>query len=84
MKKKAMKYRLIKILCVGIIFGALIGMLLMGLSGRARIKEVREEFKTAEDKLKKENVILLYAAKDTVYNHAVILKEWLEEKLNGK
>ena len=44
MKKKAMKYRLIKILCVGIIFGALIGMLLMGLSGRARIKEVREEW----------------------------------------
>ena len=55
MKKKAMKYRLIKILCVGIIFGALIGMLLMGLSGRARIKEVREECKTTEDKLKKEN-----------------------------
>ena len=55
MKKKAMKYRLIKILCVGIIFGALIGMLLMGLSGRARIKEVREEFKTTENKLKKEN-----------------------------
>ena len=41
MKKKKMKYRLIKILCIGIIFGALIGMLLMGLSGRARIKEVR-------------------------------------------
>ncbi len=53
MKKKAMKYRLIKILCVGIIFGALIGMLLMGLSGRARIKEVREECKTTENKLKK-------------------------------
>ena len=56
MKKKAMKYRLIKILCVGIIFGALIGMLLMGLSGRARIKEVREECKTTENKLKKENL----------------------------
>lgn len=55
MKKKAMKYRLIKILCIGIIFGALIGMLLMGLSGRARIKEVREECKTTENKLKKEN-----------------------------
>lgn len=55
MKKKAMKYRLIKILCVGIILGALIGMLLMGLSGRARIKEVREECKTTENKLKKEN-----------------------------
>ena len=50
-----MKYRLIKILCIGIIFGALIGMLLMGLSGRARIKEVREECKTTENKLKKEN-----------------------------
>ena len=33
------------------------------------------------EKLKKENVILLYAAKDTVYNHAVVLKEWLEKKL---
>ena len=55
MKKKKMKYRLIKILCIGIIFGALIGMLLMGLSGRARIKEVREECKTTENKLKKEN-----------------------------
>ena len=30
------------------------------------------------DKLKKENVILLYAAKDTVYNHAVIF-EFIEE-----
>ena len=43
-----------------------------------------EFIQLVSDKLKKENVILLYAAKDTVYNHAVILKEWLEEKLNGK
>ena len=44
-----------------------------------------EEFiQLVSDKLKKENVILLYAAKDTVYNHAVILKEWLENKLKEK
>ena len=44
-----------------------------------------EEFiQLVSDKLKKENVILLYAAKDAVYNHAVILKEWLENKLKEK
>ena len=42
----------------------------------------REEFvQLVSEKLIKGNVILLYAAKDTVFNHAVILKEWLEEKL---
>ena len=44
-----------------------------------------EEFiQLVSDKLKKENIILLYAAKDTVYNHVVILKEWLENKLGEK
>ena len=43
-----------------------------------------EFIQLVSDKLKKENVILLYAAKNPVYNHAVVLKEWLEEKLNGK
>ena len=54
MKKKAMKYRLIKILCVGIIFGALIGMLLMGLSGRERMTEVTAECKNKANKMQKE------------------------------
>ena len=38
-------------------------------------------FRLVSEKLEEENVILLYAAKDTVYNHAVVLKEWLESKL---
>lgn len=54
MKKEKMKYRLIKILCVGIIIGALLGMLLMGLNGRKQLKAVRAESKKTENKLKKE------------------------------
>lgn len=33
-----------------------------------------------KDKLKEGNVTLLYAAKDTVYNHAHVLKDWMNEK----
>ena len=33
------------------------------------------------DKLKHGNVTLVYGAKDEKYNHAVVLKAWLEEKL---
>lgn len=29
------------------------------------------------------NVTLLYAAKDTVHNHAVILEKWLQDKLTS-
>ena len=36
---------------------------------------------TLSEKLKTENVTLLYAAKDEKINHVVILKEWLEENL---
>lgn len=32
--------------------------------------------------LKKHNVTFVYGAKDTEHNQAVVLKEWLEEKLN--
>lgn len=32
-------------------------------------------------KLKEGNVTLLYAAKNTEYNHANVLKDWIEEKL---
>ena len=32
--------------------------------------------------LKNQSVTLLYAAKSREYNQAVVLKEWLEEKLN--
>ena len=34
------------------------------------------------EKLKEENVTLVYGARDEKYNHAVILKGWLEEKLH--
>ena len=33
------------------------------------------------EKLKEENVTLVYGARDEKYNHAVILKGWLEEKI---
>ena len=32
--------------------------------------------------LKKHNVTLVYSAKDTEHNQAVVLKEWVEEQLN--
>lgn len=32
-------------------------------------------------RLQNANVTLLYAAKDTVYNHAAILQEWMTEKI---
>ena len=54
MNKNKMKYRLIKILCVGFITGALLGMLLMGLNGRAKLKAVRAESQKTESKLQKE------------------------------
>lgn len=59
MNKKKMKYRLIKILCVGIIIGALLGMLLMGLNGRAKLKAARAESKKTETKLEKEKEQLM-------------------------
>lgn len=34
-----------------------------------------------KDKLKEGNVTLLYAAKNEEYNHAIVLKEWIEEKI---
>ena len=34
-----------------------------------------------ETQLEKHNVTLVYGAKDPEHNHAVVLKEWLEEKL---
>ena len=35
-----------------------------------------------KDKLKEGNVTLLYAAKNEEYNHAIVLKEWIEGKIN--
>lgn len=32
-------------------------------------------------KLKEGNVTLLYASKNTVYNHALVLKDWIEERI---
>ena len=47
--------------------------------------EAGEVSKNFEDLCKKEmqdhNVTLLYAAKNEKYNHAVVLKEWLEEQI---
>ncbi len=34
-----------------------------------------------ETQLEKHNVTLVYGAKDPEHNHALVLKEWLEEKL---
>lgn len=36
-----------------------------------------------KEQLKKHNVTLVYGAKDTEHNQAVVLKEWLEEKLDS-
>lgn len=35
-----------------------------------------------KDKLKEENVTLLYAAKNEECNHAIVLKEWIEGKIS--
>ena len=44
--------------------------------------EFSEEFADQiRDKLKHVNVTLLYAAKSKTINHAIILQEWLEERL---
>ena len=37
-----------------------------------------------EEKLKSGNVTLLFAAKSETINHAIILKEWLEENIVSK
>lgn len=34
--------------------------------------------------LKRDSVTLLYAAKDTQYNHAVVLKKWLMQKISER
>jgi uncharacterized protein YeaO (DUF488 family) len=34
-----------------------------------------------KDRLKEGNVTLLYASKNPIYNHAVVLKNWIEEKI---
>ena len=39
---------------------------------------------TVSDRLKKGNVTFVYAAKDPVYNHVVILKEYVEKLLPKK
>lgn len=45
-------------------------------------KSIKSEFlDKVKKQLKKHNVTLVYGAKDTEHNQAVVLKEWLEEKL---
>ncbi|MGR1083115.1 DUF488 domain-containing protein [Olegusella massiliensis] len=34
-------------------------------------------------KIKDQNITLLYAAKDEQYNHAVVIKQWLKEQIQG-
>lgn len=45
--------------------------------------KIKDEFlKKVEDQLGKHNVTLVYGAKDRDHNQAVVLKEWIEEKLD--
>lgn len=45
--------------------------------------EMKAEFlDKVKTQLKKHNVTLVYGAKDEEHNQAVILKEWIEKKLN--
>lgn len=37
---------------------------------------------TVKEQLANQKVTLLYAAKDTKYNHVVVLKEWLEKQVH--
>ena len=54
------------------------------------VKELDENPKASEfidccrQALSKEDLILLYAAKDTRINHATVLKDWLSVKLRSK
>ena len=44
--------------------------------------EADEFIETVHKKLEDQNVTLLYAAKDTENNHAVVLKEWLDQQVD--
>jgi uncharacterized protein YeaO (DUF488 family) len=51
---------------------------------RRELKEQPEKIQAVEkilNTLETENVTLLYAAKDEVHNHAIVLQQFLEEKL---
>ena len=48
---------------------------------RKELKSNAEAWKPLIDAAKKGNVTLLYSAKDTEHNSALVLKEFLEEKL---
>lgn len=49
------KYRLVKVLCVGIIVGVLFGMLIMAGGARSAVKKKQKELQTAGAELKEEN-----------------------------
>lgn len=53
--KQRVKYRLVKILCIGIIIGALFGMLIMAMKANATVKKSEQAAEAVEKKLKKEN-----------------------------
>jgi len=44
-------------------------------------EQVSGFIKVLKDKLKEGNVTLLYAAKNEENNHAIVLKEWIEEHI---
>ncbi|WNY28720.1 hypothetical protein MmiEs2_09230 [Methanimicrococcus stummii] len=46
--------------------------------------KVSDFIQTVSDKLKKGNVTFVYAAKDPVYNHVVILKDYVEKHMTKK
>ncbi|SDH34706.1 Uncharacterized conserved protein YeaO, DUF488 family [Alteribacillus persepolensis] len=43
-----------------------------------------EAFEALVEKAASHTVTLLYAAKDETYNHAVLLKDWIEQRLHEK
>ncbi len=48
----------------------------------SRNPKAQEVVYDAQEKLKEQDVLLLYAAKSPDCNHAIILRDWLNEKLS--
>ena len=50
----------------------------------ANSREARHLLEEVKDHLRKEDVLLLYGAKDRHHNQALVLKEWLEIQLGSE
>jgi uncharacterized protein YeaO (DUF488 family) len=55
----------------------------------AYARELKQEpaksaFADLHERCKKERIILVYAARDESHNHAVLLKRWLEQKIDAR